>query len=162
MEKICKNKLLQTNAYTFYVNSNAPFVLNQALRARFELRKWFEGCDRGLYSDKASEYIKMISKHVPPCVLHSVLLALFNGWPTAQRFQERHSKCLICDECDENDSIEHYARCSFQWKIFAQRFRVSLFPKSMDRLFGLKAIFQFSLIYLHKFNILPGLIYSLV
>ena len=77
-----------------------------------------------------------VRNHDPPCVLVAVLKTFFNGWATSARFQTMDKVCLLCFDCDGVDSIEHYASCPFQWKVFADKFRTSMFPCSLPRFIG--------------------------
>ena len=91
------------------------------------------------YAEKAVNFVETVSKHVPPCVLFSVICTFFNGWNTSARFQVLDKVCLICSECQGFDSIEHYACCSYQWPVFGKKFRTSVFPMSLPRFLGVLA-----------------------
>ena len=75
-------------------------------------------------------------------LLLNVLKTFFNGWSTSARFQKADKVCLLCSDCVDGgseDSLEHYAQCTFQWTVFAKFFRQPIFPVSMARFLGLQA-----------------------
>eukprot|EP00973_Karenia_brevis_P066316 9217738-Karenia_brevis.AAC.1 len=66
---------------------------------------------------------RYLSRRIPPCGLHALMLLWMNAWPTARRFQEKGSQCLLhhsCEHAHNEDSIEHYGHCRQQWNdVFA-------------------------------------------
>ena len=139
VSELCRKKQLQGNVYKYLKSIEVPFDFVEALADRFVLRNWMVGHDAYLFAQKAWELLNDVRKVVPPCVLHVFVLALFNGWPTNHRFQGKSSKCLLCNDCCGEDSLEHYAVCKFQWRMFAKRFSCSMFPLALERFFGLYA-----------------------
>ena len=76
---------------------------------------------------------------VPPCVLFAMYNTFFNGWATSHRFQVDDKVCWLCIDCNGHDSLEHYATCIVQWRVFASKFKKSVFPCSIFRFLGLFA-----------------------
>ena len=87
ISKLAQQSKLQHRIYQFLLPRLAPFNLPEAVRARFELRKWFGESDRRHLSSVAAGFLHDIHRYVPPCVIYAVLMAFFNGWPTDARFQ---------------------------------------------------------------------------
>ena len=54
--------------------------------------------------------LKLISQRLPPKVHSAAVRFVFNGFHTAKRYQ-RTSPCLLCNETQTADSIEHIASC---------------------------------------------------
>ena len=90
-------------------------------------------------SERSLHFLSDVCKHVPPCVMFSVIYAYFNAWPTDRRFQGNRKTCMLCIECNGEDSIEHYGCCQFGWRAFSELFNVSVFPMTLERMLGLNA-----------------------
>ena len=120
-----------------FLETNAKFSLVAALRYRFQRCGWFSEQDACMFAPIAVNFLKDISASVPPCVVFCVINTFFNGWATSARFQSHDKNCLLCSECQGNDSLEHYACCLFAWKTFSRKFRTSVFPCGMSRFLGL-------------------------
>ena len=126
----------QNSVYRFLLSVECPFSLKGVLQYRFALRKWFEPVQIEYLADRAVEFLEAVHKHVPPCVLFTVINTFFNGWVTSARFQAIENRCYICADCDGNDSLEHYACCPFSWASYAKRFRKPIVPLSLRRFLG--------------------------
>ena len=144
---IIKSKLVQSHAYGILLKSARPFDLFSTICYRFELREWFDTNDIPFYANLAVNFIKKVSKLVPPCVMFSVFLTYFNGWATSARFQKIDRVCLLCFDCEGSDSLEHYSCCPYQWIVFSRKFRKSVYPQSIARFLGLNVSSDNDMIY---------------
>ena len=138
-ESLEEVNMLQKKLYKFILPKDLKFDLSSTLARRFALRKWFDECDNVRHANKIVAILQELSNKVPPCVLFSAINTFFNGWTTTARFQCNSQVCMLCLECDGNDSIEHYGTCPYMWRAFAQKFGVSCFPMCLERFFGLYA-----------------------
>ena len=131
---------IQHNFYKALLPRLAPFSLVEALLKRFRLRKWFPECELLHVASKAANLFEEIHNHVPPCVLFAAIKTFFNGLATSARFQKMAKVCLLCSDCNGEDSLEHYAVCEYQWVVFVDKFKTSVFPQSLARFLGICAI----------------------
>jgi hypothetical protein len=127
---------LQTAIYKHLLPIMHPFDLIRALSKKFT--RWFSEQDAQMFAARANHLVQAVHSQVPPCVLYCLINTWFNGWCTNRRFQGS-GKCLLSAQCDGEDSLEHYAVCSFHWKVFSKRLRRSCHPYSICRFFGLEA-----------------------
>ena len=80
--------------------------------------RWFNREDSILFASRAAQITDFIKNKVPPCVIFTLVAAWSNGWATGRRFQNKLSRCCIHNECDGEDSIEHYGECIEPWIAF--------------------------------------------
>jgi len=135
-------KLLQNRMYTHIRDSFVPFSMVRALEERFALRNWWSGAMLSAHAVAATKLVLDLKGVVPPCIQFCYLKTLFNGWPTAARFQERDGKnnrCMLCCDCNGEDSLEHYGCCNYGWRFFGKQFNCSVFPMSLERFLGFNA-----------------------
>ena len=125
--------------YDLLLAKLSPFCLKSCLAKRFAKRNWFGRDEVDRYATLAVSLLEDIHKRVPPCILFAVLNTFFNGWTTSARFQEVEDCCYLCNICDGQDSIEHYASCPHMWRCFANISSKSCLPMSMGRFLGLYA-----------------------
>jgi hypothetical protein len=64
--------------------------------------------------------LRWLSEYVPPRVLMSNVRVHLNGWHTKRRYQEK-GVCIFCAR--EEDSLEHYFRCSSIRSVFPKRLK---------------------------------------
>ena len=81
---------------------------------------------------QANDVIGKLRSKVPPCVLAAVLKAWLNGWCTARRFPES-GHCALSTACAGEDSLEHYAVCSFGWRCMPTRAGLAHHPQTIKR-----------------------------
>ena len=129
----------QKHVYQYCRRCSVNFDLARTFEDRFRRRAWFEECEIRDMAEKAACFISVISGKVPPCVIFAVINTYLNGWSTGARHQKRENRCYLCVECVGEDSLEHYASCSFQWNVFASKFGRSVFPMTLPRFLGLYA-----------------------
>ena len=127
---------LQTVACRHLLPIMHPFDLIRALSNKFT--RWFPEQDAQMFAGRANHLAQAVYSQVPPCVLYCLINTWFNGWCTNHRFQGT-GKCVLCDRCDGEDSLEHYAICSYQWRVFSNKLRRSCHPYTISRFFGLEA-----------------------
>ena len=127
---------LQPVIYKHLLPIMHPFSLIQALSKKFT--RWFSEQDAQMFAGRANHLVQAVYSQVPPCVLYCLINTWFNGWCTSRRFQVS-GKCLLDAQCAGEDSLEHYAICSYHWKVFSKRLRRSCHPYSISRFFGLDA-----------------------
>eukprot|EP00973_Karenia_brevis_P014737 2012532-Karenia_brevis.AAC.1 len=89
-------------------------------------------------SARAYQVLLGIRECVPPCVIFCLLSTWCNAWCTKRRFQSS-GPCVLCQSCDGEDSLEHYAECPFQWQTLATKLRKPLHPQSLVRFLALAA-----------------------
>ena len=93
-------------------NALRPHVLQFScedyLRNRWA--RWFGGAQIRLCIRNASKVRCNMQGHVPPCVLHALLITWLNGWCTSRRYQQSVGKYRLCRECEGLDELEHYVR----------------------------------------------------
>ena len=130
---------LQSRMYRYFFPMFNSFDLKKTLRDRFVGREWVEENEADRMASRAFDFLESIAMHTPPCVIFAVLNTYLNGWTTAARFQEKGSRCLICEDCSGNDSIEHYGSCMHVWRAFSRRSGKSIFPATLQRFLGLYA-----------------------
>ena len=126
---------LQSALYKALRLKAAPADLHTLLRKRLE--RW---SGRGLLSTpigravrRGERIIQLIKGQVPSCVVAALVRTWFNGWCTPRRFQQGRGKCLLSDECTGDDSIEHYARCTWGWHTAKRRLRIEESPRNIGR-----------------------------
>ena len=77
------------------------------------VEKWFCPTFANFSAQQLACIAEELFSILPPCVKAAVWNTWLNGWPTAKRFQQSGSSCLLCREGE--DSIEHYSICKVQW-----------------------------------------------
>ena len=137
IDNITTKPEFQKLVYRAILQKNLSFSLEESLRYRFVRCEWFDAGVADYLAPKAACFLRDVATHVPPCVLFAVICTYFNGWCTSDRFQELEEVCLLCNDCDGFDSIEHYACCIFAWKVYGSKFRKPIFPRSLVRFLGL-------------------------
>jgi len=128
---------IQSYIYSHFLDHYRPFSLVCVIKDRFLLRNWCSREHVDIYANRAVLFLKEIVGKVPPCVQFAVFKTFFNGWSTSARLQSNHRVCYICFECNGDDSIEHYATCSFMWNAFSQNYRACAWPQTLIRFLGL-------------------------
>ena len=95
--------------------------------SKHKLKRWFANDNATILAERAATVLKSISQKVPPCVVFALLATWCNAWCTTKRFQGRMEAftCKICSDCGGKDSVEHYARCLYQWQVFKDRIKHS-------------------------------------
>ena len=116
---ICKVPQLQLCIYNYLLPIRRPFSLQRMLEDNFA--RWFDEEGASIRAARAIDVLGKIHKHVPPCVLFSLIAAWCNAWCTAARFQGTDT-CFICMHCEDEDSLEHYAVCEYQIQVFVDYF----------------------------------------
>ena len=87
-----------------------------------KVHRWPVGIFPRIRATRAFKVLPVVASVAAPRVLAAVLRTLWNGWPTARRFQRRglDPRARCCYGCAAVDSIEHYAHCSaladFAWR----------------------------------------------
>jgi hypothetical protein len=126
---------LQSALYKALRPKEVPADFHTLLRKRLE--RWSV---RGLLCipigravRRAEQIIQLIKGQVPPCVVAALVRTWFNGWCTSRRFQQGRGRCLLSDECTGDDSIEHYARCTWSWHTAKRRLRIEESPRNIGR-----------------------------
>ena len=64
---------------------------------------------------RALRCLRLLGDFVAPRIVSAVFSAIWNRWTTHRRFQQRakpSNKCLLCDNDDAQDALEHYCRCT--------------------------------------------------
>ena len=130
---------IQNRICSFTGNKFIDFNMKNTFIYRFKLRAWFENHEVNDLAIRAVSFCEDIMSHVPPCVLFAVINTMFNGWTTEARFQRSDSKCVMCNDCSGEDSLDHYASCNVVWRIFSSIFREPLWPCTIDRFLGLRS-----------------------
>jgi len=126
---------LQSALYKFLLPRMHPFVLKDALRAKFA--RWFDHTEVDVVTSHAITVLDRIYRIVPPCVLFSLLSTWCNAWCTPHRFQGPDGQCFLCSDCTGADVLEHYAVCKYHWRASAKRLRMNPEPRSLLRFLGL-------------------------
>ena len=119
-----------------YLHVHHPFCMREFLLRK--LKRWFQGAELRRFTDRALKLCQDIRPHVPPCVLHALLITWLNGWCTDRRFQKAPRSCLLCDLCTGVDSIEHYAVCPYMWVAASHKLRLSSAHGSLSRFFAVQ------------------------
>ena len=132
---VLQQKAMQRETYKYLLTLICPFSLRKSLYHR--ISRWFHGCELDNHCESSLNVFEIIRGKVPPCVLFAYICTVFNGWTTTARFQNKDNVCLICIDCEGDDTLEHYSTCVFQWKYFAKRFNKSVLPLSLPRFLGL-------------------------
>ena len=86
-----------------------------------QFSKWFSIERCSIFASRAVNIISFIRNKVPPCVIFTLIAAWSNGWATGCRFQARDTQCCIHEECQGEDSIEHYGECIAPWAVFCSQ-----------------------------------------
>jgi hypothetical protein len=107
-------------AYSFVVTD---FLSRRMARWRpivsQDARAWWDFCGPFLVHYCNSELVG-----APSCVVAALLKTCLNGWCTARRFGQPHSRCLFgCDNAE--DSLEHYLQCVIIENVWEKLFRTS-------------------------------------
>ncbi len=81
-------------------------------RMRHKLERWDLGGLPGTTANRCIRALQTLRNLVPPRVSAAVFRTMWNGWCTGRRFQSQGSCCFQCGAFLQEDSVEHYGRCS--------------------------------------------------
>ena len=79
---------------------------------RRKLSRWELPGLLGPTTSRFLKALKVVRKYLPPKVSSAVLRWAWNGWCTKRRFQDSGYCPFNCEAFWQEDSLEHYARCS--------------------------------------------------
>ncbi len=80
-------------------------------RMRHKLERWELASIPRITASRCLQALRLLRQRVAPRVCAAVLRTMWNGWPTARRFQCRRDCLFHCGGWLTEDSIEHYAVC---------------------------------------------------
>eukprot|EP00400_MALV-I_sp_L67-5_P000289 gene289-782_t len=94
----------------------APDILP---RIRDKLTRWkLLGFPR-ILAERALNILRVAFALVPPRVAQAYFSLLWNGWTTQRRFQ-RSRRCVMCNEPQITDAIEHYICCKHTQRLMKE------------------------------------------
>ena len=100
-----------------------------------KMERWFGYAQAPRFARRALRVSGILRKSVPSFVKHAVLASWCNAWCTTRRFQEDVRRCYLCDECDGDDRLEHYAVCPFLWAAIPNCVSIASHPRNSERFF---------------------------